>query len=63
MSEDDQHRATELLKELYVAGHIDQDRFDSGVAADDGAWLMAAPVPRSSAQAASGPARRSPAGS
>jgi len=32
MSEDAQHRATEFLKELYVAGRIDQDRFDSGVA-------------------------------
>ena len=32
MSEDAQHRATEFLKELYAAGHIDEDRFDTGVA-------------------------------
>lgn len=32
MSEDAQHRATEFLKELYAAGHIDEGRFDTGVA-------------------------------
>jgi hypothetical protein len=32
MSENAQHRATEFLKELYAAGRIDEDRFDSGVA-------------------------------
>jgi hypothetical protein len=32
MSEDAQHRATEFLKELYAAGHIDEGRFDAGVA-------------------------------
>ena len=32
MSEGAQHRATEFLKELYAAGHIDEGRFDAGVA-------------------------------
>ena len=32
MSEDAQHRATEFLKELYAAGHIDEGLFDTGVA-------------------------------
>ena len=32
MSEDAQHRATEFLKEVYAAGHIDEGRFDTGVA-------------------------------
>ena len=31
MREDAQHRATEFLKELYAAGDIDADRFDTGV--------------------------------
>lgn len=29
MREDDRHRATEFLKEVYAAGHIDADRFDA----------------------------------
>jgi hypothetical protein len=32
MNEDAQHRATEFLKELYAAGHIDARRLDSDVA-------------------------------
>src|ERR1700722_7162141 len=33
MREDDRQRATEFIKELYVAGEIDADRLDTGVAA------------------------------
>lgn len=33
MRDDDRHRATEFLKELYASGAIDADRFDEGVAA------------------------------
>ncbi len=32
MREDPQQRATEFLKELYAAGDIDADRFDTSVA-------------------------------
>jgi hypothetical protein len=32
MEEDARHRATEFLKGLYAAGHIDADRFDTAVA-------------------------------
>jgi hypothetical protein len=32
MREDDRQRATEFVKELYVAGEIDADRLDTGVA-------------------------------
>ena len=32
MRDDAQQRATEFVKELFAAGEIDRDRFDTGVA-------------------------------
>jgi uncharacterized membrane protein len=32
MRAEDQERATEFLRELYAAGHIDAERFEAGAA-------------------------------